>query len=222
MPLPRHSDLSGNASSPLDWGFIGTGQLSMAILSDFLGDDSRAKTMCDSFDRKVIAELPHRSWTLTGEEVNDALETVIAMQDAAGVREIDAPSARYGDMAVKSSGTTSARAAKSGSQDAVMNNQSLEERATDRKANVVTEAAGEMLDAANHVAAAAIAVGRAAHQVARGGDRPADEAMSTANRAADEQAAATNLAVDEATALARSAMAEADRIVSKLVPLKAQ
>ena len=36
-PLRLRSDLSGNATTAFDWGYIGSGQLSLALLSDFLG-----------------------------------------------------------------------------------------------------------------------------------------------------------------------------------------
>jgi hypothetical protein len=46
-PLQKRSDLTGNATTPFDWGYVGTGQLSVALLSDFLGDDSKAWTRTD-------------------------------------------------------------------------------------------------------------------------------------------------------------------------------
>ncbi len=32
-PLPMRSDLSGNATTPYDWGYVGAGQLSLALLA---------------------------------------------------------------------------------------------------------------------------------------------------------------------------------------------
>ena len=44
-PLSLRSNLSGNATTQFDWGYIGAGQLSLAILSDFFGSDAKAKAM---------------------------------------------------------------------------------------------------------------------------------------------------------------------------------
>jgi hypothetical protein len=216
-PLQRHADLSGNASSPFDWGFIGTGQLSMAILSDFLGDDPKAKAICGAFEEKVIAELPHRSWTLTGRDLANAVAPLVAADDSVAVDRDDTAAAAFGDMPVESVGlaTTPDTFANSvGSASAPLgtgNSKSSEERVTAPKADQVTAAAGE------NVAAAAMAVGKAAHQVAHVCDRPTDEPMSTANRAADQKAAATNRVVDEAAALADSASSDANRVAAELL-----
>lgn len=215
-PLQRHADLSGNASSPFDWGFIGTGQLSMAILSDFLGDDPKAKAICGAFEEKVVAELPHRSWTLTGQDLANALAPLVG---AVAVNRDDAAPAAFGDMPVGSI-TPEILANRVGSDGAPLraaNSNPSEERATASKTDQVTAAAGEMVAAANNVAAAAMAVGKAAHQVAHVCDRPTDEPMSTANRTADQKADATNRVVDEAAALADSAASEANRVAAELL-----
>jgi len=200
LPLQRRADLSGNASSPFDWGFIGTGQLSMAMLSDFLGDDPKAKSMCAEFEKTVVAELPHRSWTLTGRDLADAVAPLIAADDAGAVNQNTPSGGVFGAARLLAE-----------------NSKSLEEGATASKTDQVTAAAGEMVAAANHVAAAAMAVGKAAHQVAHVCDRPTDEPMSIANRAADQKADATNRVVDEAAALADSAASEANRVAAELL-----
>ena len=184
-PLRHRSDLSGSASSGFDWGFIGTGQLSLALLSDFLGDDSKVKSLYDAFEKKVIAELPHHAWTLTGQDLAKALIALSGPDDAPFLKEKAASS-----------------------QDIV----------GQVKIHPIAQSAGEVADAANQVAAAAVAVGKVAHQVARECDGPADEAMSTANHDADRKADATNHAVEEAKALARSAADNAKRVVAKLQP----
>jgi hypothetical protein len=99
-PLQHRSDLSGNATSAFDWGFVGTGQLSLALLSDFLGDDPKAKEMCNAFEKKVVADLPHRSWTLTGQNLTDALAPLIGVGDAIFPNDNDATGAAFGDMPV--------------------------------------------------------------------------------------------------------------------------
>src|SRR5207302_1341139 len=88
VPLRMRSDLSGNATTAFDWGFVGSGQLSLALLSDFLGDDERAKAMCQAFEEKVIADLPDRSWTMTDRDFAAALALRLAGGDApAGANE---------------------------------------------------------------------------------------------------------------------------------------
>jgi hypothetical protein len=39
------SDLSGNATTAFDWGLIGSGQLSLSLLSEFFGNDRKAKAL---------------------------------------------------------------------------------------------------------------------------------------------------------------------------------
>lgn len=217
------SDLSGNANGAFDWGFIGNGQLSMAILSDFFRDDLKAKSMCDGFEKKVIANLPHRAWTLTGKELTDAVASLAATDRAPAPDGIDVTRAEYVNMPA-----ATVRLASPNTAIGIGRNnraQLLKEKrkspatiAAALEPYAVSEAAGEMAHAAEQVAAAAVAVGRAAHQVAHVHDRPSDEAMSTANRAADQKADATNRVVDEAAALARSAVDEANRVVEKLNP----
>ena len=221
-PLQRRSDLSGNATSAFDWGFIGTGQLSLAILADFLGDDSKAKAMCKAFEKKVVAELPHQSWTLSSQDLTDALVPLIGVEGAIPLNNDDSKGSAFGDMPIETAAVAppadaDAKSAHGGTVHFLTeHSKSPEEFATDLKSNVVNEAAGEVINAANDVVAAAMAVGNAAHQVAHAGDQPADESMSTANRAADQKAAGTNRVVDEAAALARSAVDEANRVVAKL------
>jgi hypothetical protein len=221
-PLRHRSDLSGCATSAFDWGFVGTGQLSLAMLADFLGDDLKAKEMCKAFEEKVVAELPHRSWILSGQDLTDALAPLFGVEDATARNDNDPMGSASGDMSfgtatVAPPADAAARSAHYGTAHPPRKHaKSSQEFATDLKSRVVNEAASEMANAANHVAAAAMAVGTAAHQVAHACDRPADEAMSTANRDADEKADATNRVVDEAAALARSAVDEANRVVAKL------
>ena len=56
------SDLSGNATTPFDWGYIGGGQLSLALLSDFFGSDVKAKAM--AVDRSAGVSHPVSATTV--------------------------------------------------------------------------------------------------------------------------------------------------------------
>jgi hypothetical protein len=71
-PLPLPSDLSG-ATTGFDWGYVGNGQLSLALLSDLLGDPRRAKVLYPAFERAVVAELPRDEWVATDEELAGAI-----------------------------------------------------------------------------------------------------------------------------------------------------
>ena len=81
------SDLSGNATTAFDWGYIGGGQLALALLHDLLGDDRRAKALYPSFEEKVVAELPNDHWTLTEADLATAVARVVD-----GARRSDCPS----------------------------------------------------------------------------------------------------------------------------------
>ena len=212
-PLRHRSDLSGNATSPFDWGFVGTGQLSVALLSDFLGNDPQAKEMCEAFEKAVVANLSPGSWTLTGRDVANALAPLRGASAAASPEGNVAEGPFFDDVPVNA-----AKLAQPADRAQLppRNTKASKENTAGHQTQNLNDAAAEIADAAASVTAAAAAVSSAAHQVAHACDRPADEAISTINRAADEKAAATNRAVDAATVLARSAANEATRAVSKL------
>lgn len=101
-PLAMRSDLSGNSTSAFDWGFVGGGQLSLALLSDFFGSDRKARAMCEVFEQHVIADLPKDSWTLTDYAVATALAPLVGVD---GVRAADVEAdgdagVAFGDMPV--------------------------------------------------------------------------------------------------------------------------
>ena len=98
-PLQKRSDLTGNATTPFDWGYIGTGQLSVALLSDFLCDDSKAMVLAEPFERNVVAALPSESWTMTDRELAAALEPWMGM-NCNRLPEDDEPVA-FGDMPIE-------------------------------------------------------------------------------------------------------------------------
>ena len=94
-PLQMRSNLSGNATTAFDWGYVGTGQLSLALLSDLLGNDAKAKAMCEAFENAVVANLPHDSWTMTDHDLAHAL--AIALAPLVGVDGARADAANAGD-----------------------------------------------------------------------------------------------------------------------------
>lgn len=101
-PLRMRSDLSGNATTPFDWGYIGGGQLSLALLSDFFGSDRKARAMSEVFEQHVIAVLPVDSWTLTDYALTMALAPLVGV-DGARSDDVEADGdagAAFGDMPV--------------------------------------------------------------------------------------------------------------------------
>ena len=242
-PLQPRSDLSGNATTAFDWGFVGSGQLSVALLSDFLGNDTKAKAMCEMFEKDVVAELPHDSWTMTGDDVATALARLVGVYGKRALAGAVGGSAAFGDMPVET--TTKALGVKAATEigapqskegalllkaetnsrdqaKRVENNVAdgaadAAHRAEDQAARVMNKAADEAVDAANRAADAATAA-RGMYQAAHACDRLADEAMSTANRAADQKAYAMNRAADDAAALAKRAVDQAKQAAVKPLP----
>ena len=102
LPLHVRSDLSGNATTAFDWGYIGGGQLSLSLLADFFHCDKKAKAMAETFEKHVLAELPMDSWSLTDYALTTALAPLIGEE---GARSDDAETedhtgAAFGDMPV--------------------------------------------------------------------------------------------------------------------------
>jgi len=104
-PLPMRSNLSGNATTPFDWGYVGTGQLSLALLSDFFGSDQKAKAMSEVFEAKVVAELPLNSWTMTEDALATALAPLVGVDGARADDEepVATDGVTFGDMLAKNS-----------------------------------------------------------------------------------------------------------------------
>ncbi len=103
-PLHMCSNLSGNATTAFDWGYVGTGQLSLALLSDLLGNDTTAKSMSEAFEREVVANMPHDRWTMTDRDLATALAPLVSLNGArvSDAEEDDTSGAAFGDMPVES------------------------------------------------------------------------------------------------------------------------
>ena len=71
-------DLWNHSPTGFEWGYCGSGpaQLALAILADHCGNDKQAFNFHHRFKWAVVAELPHRSWTLTGDEIDQVLQTL--------------------------------------------------------------------------------------------------------------------------------------------------
>jgi hypothetical protein len=103
-PLALRSDLSGNATTAYDWGYIGTGQLASALLSDLLGDDLKARALYQAFEEKVVAELPHDHWAMTEYEFAAAMAPSEGAHDVYAPHDDEGAGAAFGDMPVETAG----------------------------------------------------------------------------------------------------------------------
>ena len=77
-PLNPRYDLLNHSPTGFEWGYGGSGpaQLALAIVADYLGNDERAILFHQSFKWAVIAKLPNGAWSLSGDEIRNALASL--------------------------------------------------------------------------------------------------------------------------------------------------
>ncbi len=75
-------DLYNHSPTGFEWGYGGSGpaQLALAILADHCRNDKQAFNFHHRFKWAVIAELPRRHWTLSGQEIDQVLQTLREME----------------------------------------------------------------------------------------------------------------------------------------------
>lgn len=73
--LSSRLDLWNHSPSGFEWSYSGAGpaQLALAILADCLGDGERAVRLHQRFKAAVVANLPDEEWTLSEEQVRQAI-----------------------------------------------------------------------------------------------------------------------------------------------------
>jgi len=73
-------EVYSHSPSGLEWGYMGSGpaQLSLAILIDYLSDVAQAKDLYQDFKLAVVVNLPEQEWTLSNDEIREALEVIRA------------------------------------------------------------------------------------------------------------------------------------------------
>jgi hypothetical protein len=71
-------DLWNHSPTGFEWGYGGSGpaQLALAILADHYHDDEQALNFYQRFKWAIIAELPHRTWTLTSDQIDAVLRSL--------------------------------------------------------------------------------------------------------------------------------------------------
>ena len=72
-------DLWNHSPTGFEWGYGGSGpaQLALAILADHCANHERALNWYQRFKWAVIAELPHREWILTSEDIDRTLQLLL-------------------------------------------------------------------------------------------------------------------------------------------------
>ena len=77
-PLDPRLDLRNYRSTGFEWGHGGRGpsQLALALLADHFDDDQKADELHLYFKWEVVATLPKEGWTLTAEQITQALESL--------------------------------------------------------------------------------------------------------------------------------------------------
>jgi hypothetical protein len=73
-------DLRNHSPTGFEWGYGGSGpaQLALAILADYAEDDELACEHYQQFKWDVISKFEKDMWTLTDDEINNALENIKA------------------------------------------------------------------------------------------------------------------------------------------------
>ena len=72
-------DLWNHSPTGFNWGYGGSGpaQLALAILADHCQDDERALNFYQRYKWAVVAELPHREWIITSEDIERILQLLV-------------------------------------------------------------------------------------------------------------------------------------------------
>ncbi len=73
-PLKLRLDLRNHSPTGFEWGYEGSGaaQLALAILADCVGDELAIQHY-QEFKRRIIARLSEPDWTLTENQVREAV-----------------------------------------------------------------------------------------------------------------------------------------------------
>lgn len=78
VPLNPRLDLYNHSPTGFEWSYSGSGpaQLALALLADHFGDDKQALAVYQSFKFDVVAGLPEPGWTLTSQDIEQALRRI--------------------------------------------------------------------------------------------------------------------------------------------------
>ncbi len=73
-PLDPRTDLQALSRNGFEWSYEGPepAQLALALLAEHLGDDARAKALCQDFMKKAVANFGNE-WEMTGADIDAVL-----------------------------------------------------------------------------------------------------------------------------------------------------
>ena len=76
--LKKRLDLRSHSPAEFEWGYGGSGpaQLALALLADHLDNDEEALNLYQRFKWAVIARLSLHHWTLTSDQIEEALQRI--------------------------------------------------------------------------------------------------------------------------------------------------
>jgi Family of unknown function (DUF6166) len=76
--LKLRLDLRNHSPTGPEWGYSGSGpaQLALALAADVLGDDEAALDVYQAFKFKLVGRLPHDGWSLTEEQLRQAIRDI--------------------------------------------------------------------------------------------------------------------------------------------------
>ena len=77
-PLNPRLDLWNHSPTGFEWGYGGSGpaQLALALLADHFADKEQALRLYQSFKFAVVVKLPKKGWTLTGDQIQQVLQSL--------------------------------------------------------------------------------------------------------------------------------------------------
>jgi hypothetical protein len=78
--LDPRFDLRTHSPTGFEWGYGGSGpaQLALALAADVLGEDEAALGVYQRLKFRVVGRLPAEGWTLTADELAEAIRTLQA------------------------------------------------------------------------------------------------------------------------------------------------
>ena len=76
-PLDERTDIQLFSTSGFEWTYAGDAprQLALALLANYLNDDTRALELSEAFMKAVVTDF-NNDWKITGDEIAVALQTL--------------------------------------------------------------------------------------------------------------------------------------------------
>jgi len=93
QPLSPRLDLWNHSPTGFECGYSGSGpaQLALALLADHLNNDEQAVRLHQLFKHEVVAGLSEEGWTLSDEQVEQALESILRRHWESTPAEVEQP-----------------------------------------------------------------------------------------------------------------------------------